>query len=455
MSDHLAAHNFPAVSLLVTSIPDGKSFTIAHNAIPQTFDAFIEQIVRNFKKSLPQKFYLEYEDTDGDKVMLTTEDDYYTMFSFRDEDGAVNSIKIMINEAKIPDDNDKVITLSEHLQQILDEPEPEVKQQPEQVASGDAKDPIQAADEHQNRANPVNKKPEIDDIEEPEETVIIRMKSSAEVAVDSERKAEISSIQRTVTERKVQAITLKLMKTYLNEVTWKTAQKISEEVPDIKIPKSRLENMLYLAKIASGNAKIPKPAEIKPKSDEELIKQSIKNPYAPTKKEDPADDSNMFASDQGEKPDPVIRDEYIKPKPMPVDQPKIQQPIIYQDDPNSLYNAAFKQHIGTIPHEPQETDSYIYSTVALFNNGKKAWPQRTTIVSCCDLKGESVSVPEIAPGQHFTCVLITKNPGKAENYTAVWGFKYQTNAGQTQSFGSPIIIEFTVKKSGGQVMKRK
>ena len=458
---------FPAISLQVVSVLDSKTFTIGHDSLPHNFDSFLEHIVRNFKKTLPSNFYLEYEDTDGDKVMLTTEDDYVTMFSFRDQDGSISSIKILINEAKIPDDNDKIITLSAHLQKILDEPEPEPKKEPEQAGSADSGLHKQPLEELKDQENRIHKKDQAhDELEDAEETVVIRMKSSADAPDNSERKAEINSIQRAVTERKVQAITLKLMKDYLPEMTWMAAQKISEEVPDIKIPKSRLENMLFLAKIASGKANIPKPAEIKiksieikAKSDEELVQESIRKFKEPmySKKEEPVPmgDSNLFAPIEEYHPIPVKKVELIQPKPWPVYEPKIQQPILYQEDPNSLLNAVLKQHIGTVPTEPQDSESYIYSTVVLVNNGKKPWPRGAMVVSCCELKGENATVPEIPPGQHFTCVLITKNPGKAGNYTSVWGFRYHTDAGQPVSFGNPIIVEFSVKKSGGQAIKGK
>ena len=47
--------------------------------LPESFEALMEYALKSFKERMPDIFTLQYQDCDGDLVMLTNNEDYKAM----------------------------------------------------------------------------------------------------------------------------------------------------------------------------------------------------------------------------------------------------------------------------------------------------------------------------------------------------------------------------------------
>lgn len=401
------ANNLLQIILEIRLHPNGRSFSIGRDSVPPKLDFLLGSIIREFKQELPKPFYLEYEDIDGDPIMLTTEEDYMAMLRLKEQDEHLEKIKIFVKLARIPDDEEKIIPLSEELLGLLNNP------------SRDARPVSRNAGIKQDQ-------PEDD---EPEEDLVIKMQTKDNTNQIAERKAEISIIQRTATERKVQAITLRQIKDYMNGITFNISKEIAKNLPSAKLPRSRIENMLFLSGILSGNPSIPGiPKRIKVSNFGEGVSSSNEK----LSKGHNTSDYNL----QNTEPQRI---ELLSE----IDSVKI---AATKNDYTTPFDGILKRQVCVIPLEPKETDTCIYTTVILRNTGKTSWPPGAFITSVGEITGDKIAVPQVIAGQNLTTVLINRNPGKAGEYIATWRLGFRIDTGEVCHFGDAIKVFITVKK---------
>jgi len=96
--------------------------------IPDSFLTLLTAIKNVFRDQLPQNFVLRYEDTDGDKVMLTNDDDYQ---GFLDGElkNAIKAVKIYVMPKDVQEVDNSIIKLATSQQVTFDSEDSQFTQQ--------------------------------------------------------------------------------------------------------------------------------------------------------------------------------------------------------------------------------------------------------------------------------------------------------------------------------------
>jgi len=119
--------------------------------------------------------------------------------------------------------------------------------------------------------------------------------------------------------------------------------------------------------------------------------------------------------------------------------------VVEEETPKgNLFDATFVREINTIPEKIQVSDLIIYKTISLKNNGTGAWPKNAFIESEGEIFGENCKLPAIEAGKEFSTVLIIQSPKKFGNFQSKWRFGYVDEKGAKQLFGLGFIVEFRI-----------
>lgn len=108
------------------------------------------------------------------------------------------------------------------------------------------------------------------------------------------------------------------------------------------------------------------------------------------------------------------------------------------------FDAMLIKEISTIPEKIEAKDLTIYKTISVRNTGLRAWPKNSYIESEGEISGESCKLPSIEAGKEFSTVLIMKSPGKQGNFQSKWRFGYIDEKGNNKNFGKEFTVEFKI-----------
>lgn len=390
--------------------------------VPADFSSLLVALKQIFKDNLPEFFTLQYDDADGDKIMLTSNEDYKTMLE-GDMNNSQASVKIYVTPSE------KNISVG-NLTVKADEkkPEPEIKPEPKV--------------EEIKKPEPEIKKPVEEKIPVIEEKIPVVEKKDpfTQALVEAEEAMKKFNVEPEL-EAKVHALVLKTFKTQIDLVAGAVRENIVKSQENVKptTPEGLIETLVYVQKLAQGvegatNEQIQginvalKQAIDQVKSIQDKKAQEKKPPVEEQKK--PVEEQKKPVEEQKK---PV---EEKKPEPKPVEN----KPA----DTTDALSGEFLKEISQLPAELTEKDINLYKTIVIRNNGKETYPAKTFIECVSSKENARISVSQIHPGKEFTTVLIINSPGKPGKYTTTWAFMCEKPDGTLHEFGKRFDVHFEI-----------
>lgn len=372
--------------------------------VPADFPALLSALKLVFKETLPENFTLQYDDPDGDKIMLTSQEDYLAMME--NEKDANTTIKIYVTPLGEGMTSSKIqIKVEKPNEQIKVEPKKEEPKPEEQLQKSVSMDGYSIITEKKNELEKVANGAEL---------------SASGLKFDPELEA------------KVNALVLMALKNNIGIVAGAVRENIleSREVAKPVSSAALIDSLVYIQKLAQGVEGAT--AEQINKLDQ-AIKTAVENcrnilqvkPQAEPKKE------------EIKKEEPKKEEPKIEPK---KEEPKVQL----------LLDAQFVKEVSQLPVEAKETDITLYKTVVIKNTGKEKFPPKTFIQCLNSNENSKIALPDLQPGKECTTVLLISSTNKVGKHVSRWGFKNEQADGKIIDFGKEFSVEYEIVGAKGE-----
>jgi len=487
-----------------------KPFKLCYNneihrvsKLPSDFKSLEQIVSQAFKSILPAKWALQYEDNDGDRIMLTSDEDYRAMLECEAESDS-KSIKIYLLsiEERNGMDSSRLnlcdISKTESIENYsnTEANKADVEAEPEPVIE----EKIIA---HQEPV--IEVQPEIIvRIEEPVEIQEVK----EEVAVVEEKKkcrrlskGKLGPKLRQARKERMAPIVNELiyenlpklaeiMKNYIADPSSVNFEELLSQVKPVEkeeVPKKKASEdvPVYVhERVICDGCKVAPIVGVRYKCSVcedfdycEKCEHSIDHPHPFLKIKDPKhrpkaiitvleeelpverNPIEKVITEQLSKGAQIVQDlaEKFFKGPEKVEEPKIEEaPQVEEvkieeveaqvEKPKEVspLNASFVKEICTIPSKITVNDKAIYKTISVKNTGKVEWPHGTTVRNVAGVKGQDTKVVQLAVGKEFSCILIIENPSEAGTFSSVWTLVYPDEKHNMQTIGEPFEVSFKV-----------
>ena len=475
---------------------------------PAHYMALLQTVKQLFGDNLPRKFGLQYEDCEGDLIVLASDQDFETMVATELTESD-KCIRIIVSEAA--EDSISIIA-KENIDSGSEKEHEEEAELVSKISSQTAKrhSMEKMKEEIQQYEEPTG--PQLKEIEIKKNRFPIEEKKETISKKDPARKLTLEERRARCQER------IKARKAAKrNEIKSIAKEALMEDLPKLaQLVKELLENPNYQSNLES---------ELKPSLEEKISKKEIQKSIhhgvtcdmcgmtpivgirykcTVTKNYDLCE----TCEDKGTHPYPMLKirteaqnpykvvtvideeelkktcknekSQEIKPKAegVPNLEKKVLKPVkkpapkkkapskkdkfvgkVIESLPKKEITFDFLKaaELKQIPEIITEQDYIVYKTVTLMNTGEVAWP-KNTFIKCLDSEaGELATLTEVLPGKQINTVLITKSPEKVGSYVYNWQLGFKDAEGKEKLFGNPFKIEFEVvdQKKALEEMKKK
>jgi hypothetical protein len=470
--------------------------------LPSSFKALNEVVKSVFKNTLPPVYALQYDDVDGDRIMLSGDEDFKAMT----ESNLPNSKKTM-----------KVYISA------LDESFISLKKDVSIISKSDTSENYQVIDSPKLNESPILQSQS--SIKETQATE----KACSEISMEKSQPEKLTKCKKQKKEKKDKTKKKQQIKAMINDSLYENIANIALLVKDYlsepsielpKAPKLDAKNIHYRItcdgcgvnpligaryKCAVCNdfdycekceatidhphpfLKIKNPAH-HPRALCVMFDENMPGEFDPNvfSQENKSEGSGSFASMVAEnyqnlsgntrsslnsifgglpekiiqkfmpKEEPVTqpekKEEKIEiPKPQEVPVQKIQEIEIKPQVPKLDF--AFIKEISTIPSKIGIKDLVVYKTISLKNTGSCEWPKSTFLTSVNEVKGQQAKLIHLAPGKEMSAILIIDSPCRAGKFISAWRLAHINEKNETIFIGEPFSVNFEIDQPVEQIKK--
>lgn len=121
---------------------------------------------------------------------------------------------------------------------------------------------------------------------------------------------------------------------------------------------------------------------------------------------------------------------------------------------NFEYNMEFVREVGSVPNCATSCDSVVYKTILIRNNGSKEWPRSALLIPKGEVRSEVVRLKNLRPGEEISPVLVLKNPGTPGDYISEWKLAYKDEQGRTIYTSASIRVNLKIHSSEDRIDHR-
>mgnify|MGYP000850438628 FL=1 len=457
---------------------------------PKDFASLLQAIKEIFRNDVPQKFTLQYEDAEGDKIVLANDEDLKLAF----ESDLSKTLKVFLNEV---DDGNTTSFISKNILDELNLTSPKVEEKVEKISKKKSPSPQPEVKEQKYFQATV------DDIKICENVNNTfrkcfrgRGKSNIEYSnLPCECQGQPKPSGRPCRQcfgtgilTQKEAKKRQMLQNLVKDALYKELPNIVSEVktmlgkpeepakkPEVSKPvhyrvtcdvcgvnpivgvryKCSVLEDYDLCENCEAVVDHPYPLlKIKNDSQHPIQVITILNEDAyPQPQETKNLVSNLLSAVSGNTDKPT-QEQNTQTAPVKVEKQEEETPKEKTEEPpkeakeetpqGNLFDAVFVREINTIPEKIQVKDLTVYKTVSLRNNGLNAWSKNCYIESEGEIVGESCKLPSIEAGKEFSTVLIIQSPKKVGTFESKWRFGYVDEKGNKKAFGSGFSVEFKI-----------
>jgi len=484
--------------------------------LPESFSALTNLLRIILKNNLPKSYFLQYQDTEGDRVMLAGEEDYQAMLATELPQDQNKSVRVFVNPKDLP---------------------PNVSDKDNSVCNNTAgvsqTSNIQRNDQ-QGRVNPGNKNPdnfEINDEEQSQTEEFSRdeLKNDRRSDFGKEEFKKQKKLIRKEFKHQKRLHKEEILKNAITEVLYDNLPNMAKVIGSyVKDPSINLEET-----VEKIRPKINQNIEEPPQESQPSFDCFTKRPIPLFKillghyQNLPEERKRGINYILGGIPEQMLgkmndnendkerggRDDYwAKKNPFNSEKPQCQFGLSqhqhhegkgkgneyhykfhdkkwrgegkYKEEWNSGYDEGKKgkdkwrakeessnfaneysvelvKEVGSVPNKVTVNDETIYKTITIRNNGTVEWPKSALLIPRGEVRSQTVRLSNVKPGIEFSPVLTLKNPGKPGNYISDWKLGYKDEQGKTIYTGASVKVELNVspaedeKKTVSQEVVRK
>ena len=118
-------------------------------------------------------------------------------------------------------------------------------------------------------------------------------------------------------------------------------------------------------------------------------------------------------------------------------------------DKKSL-NVAFIKELSTAPERIEPQDKTVVKSILIKNTGNVQWPASTRLTRIAGVPAKDVRVFSVGPGDEFACTLLLDSINKAGEYVSQWRLAYTDENKQLKYIGETFCLFFKVFDPLGQ-----
>ena len=405
--------------------------------MPADFTSLLIALKKILRESLPEVFGLQYEDSDGDKIMLLSEEDYRGML---ENDGP---IKIHVTAAS----KDKSIGKFEVKEEIkINEKEDQAIPIEKNAEEAKPQSELEKPAEKQDQKVSSNDKPKA------EQPIISENKANLEVALEkAEKKSESVHFDEGL-EAKVNALVLKAFKNNLEVVAGAVRENIlnarerNKPITSVMV----VESLVYLQKLVQG---IERASESQIQKLEQTLEEAINICKIIDQQEVPKHQQKPEVIEEQKKE--LEKGENVQEKPIEKAEVGKNEELKEKEieptnkqaelEPKNDLDGELIREVDQVPNELKEKEKIpIYKTIMVKNTGRETYPPGVYL-ECVDHKEYNRSnLQQIEPGKESAVVLILESTGKPGIHTADWEFRVKLPDGTVTTFGKRFTVRFEV-----------
>lgn len=127
---------------------------------------------------------------------------------------------------------------------------------------------------------------------------------------------------------------------------------------------------------------------------------------------------------------------------------KIKKPVKLVEVPKKVelpkFNIQLIADLKTIPEKVSHSDLVVYKTIVLKNNGASEWPKNCYLRPVGEIKGINNRLTSLGAGKELTTIITINNPGKGGKVSSQWSLAYVNEKNVETFIGEPLTVEFDV-----------
>lgn len=113
-----------------------------------------------------------------------------------------------------------------------------------------------------------------------------------------------------------------------------------------------------------------------------------------------------------------------------------------KEEPKLDYS--FIKEVAQIPSSLTTKDKTFYKSIVLKNTGNKDWPKTVFLASNNEIKGVRTNLSAVEPGKEASIIVTIESPALAGKYFSSWKLGYSDESGKEIFIGKPFDLGFEV-----------
>ena len=142
----------------------------------------------------------------------------------------------------------------------------------------------------------------------------------------------------------------------------------------------------------------------------------------------------------------------VKEDSQPTGGPKLKWIPKQEPYHNMDYSMEFVKEVGSVPNFATPCDSVIYKTILIRNNGSKEWPRSAILIPKGEIRSDIVRLKNLRPGEEISPVLVLKSPCVPGDYISDWKLAYKDEQGRTIYTSASIKVNLRINKPEGNTI---